>query len=283
MDTFSPELIAFLSPLVFASLHPLQSSGTANHIYQAESFLVRKKIGDQTDALFQTPKTEKAFYDCLGWRNPLTPELFFFDDENGDKVEAYIDANPWNPQDEKHLSQLAETLRVLHANQGDESIPNFSAISRYFHYKNLAKTELSSEKEQQILTLASPLFEEGASTCLCHNDLWAGNMIVAPKRLYLLDLEFAMKNHPFFDLASVIEENRLGAIEKGHFLRRYFGREPSVEENFQIQTLVCFHHMLWYYWALSRYHETSQSVFLDIAAIKKTDFENEGLPCFPAR
>ena len=274
--TFSPALCAYLPQTILEGLELLkESNGTANRIYHNGPFLVRKKVVDHTDLPFQGPVTEKAVYDFLGFDNAFTPELMFFDGESGDKIEAFIEGNPLDKANGKTLCELALCLHGLHSQKPKDFLPKFRAIERYQHYKNLAKTELSNQKEAQIIEEIVPLFQDDSSSCLCHNDLWSGNILVTDSgRINLLDLEFAGTNHPYFDLASVIEENRLSEIESESFLKAYFRRAPTEDETKQIHALVNFHHILWFYWAEARYLETGNPTFLDIAKIKQDDFEN---------
>ena len=264
------EFEKFLLTLPACEKVPLEN-GTANAIFRIGPYLVREKKEDVTDLPFQSPSTEKEAYQVLG-NHPHVPTLLYYDDF-GNKVEAFIEGHPFDPNNEEDLQKIAIALRHIHAIPVAKSLTHFKAVERYRYYQGIATDSLSSDPalEEEVLQKALPyLAKEGL--CLGHNDLWQGNIIVNEERAYLLDFEFAQAGFPEFDRASLIEENSLNKQQASFFLNCYYEGEPSPKTKEEITALVNFHHMLWYYWATARYKETGNKGFLSIAKIKKDAF-----------
>lgn len=244
--------------------------GTANTVYRyGASFLVREKKLDEVDSPFQNAGTEKEAYTLIG-ACPIVPELLYLD-SRGNKVERFVEGRIFDPSNIEDLSKVAKTLQRLHALPLGRGATKFLPMARYLHYKRVCKEELDKEKEDEIILAAFPYLDSG-KMCLCHNDLWAGNIIVSDERAYLLDLEFASASPYYFDLASLIEENSLSKEQTESFLAAY---DPEYKEHKlpqKINALVLFHHVLWFYWAKARYEETKNPVFLEIADAKRSAF-----------
>jgi thiamine kinase-like enzyme len=60
----------------------------------------------------------------------------------------------------------------------------------------------------------------------CHNDLLAANFIRGPKRLWIVDWEYAGMGNRYFDLANFAVNNELGEAGERVLLEAYFG-EPA--------------------------------------------------------
>lgn len=266
-------LLSFLTKLPSAEKEILLN-GTANLIYRyGASYLVREKRNDLTDAPFQGATTEKEAYATLG-QCAYVPEVLFYDDF-GNKVERYVEGETFDPHNPNHLRLVAAALRHIHNIPIAKSATPFHALARYTYYKQVSKEFLDEEKEADIIFKASPYLEK-APLSLCHNDLWQGNIRIGKDQAYLLDLEFAEASSPTFDLASLIEENSLNEEETKIFLQSYYQDETKEETRAEIEALVGFHHVLWYYWAKARYLETKNKTFLDIASAKQEAFLSFG-------
>ena len=258
----------FLRQLPLGSKTPIEK-GTANTVYRYGDFLVREKVLDEVDSPFQNAHTEKEAYTLIG-ACPIVPELLFLDGR-GNKVERFVEGHPFDPSSSEDLEKVAKTLQRLHGLPLGRGATKFLPLARYLHYKSICKEELDKEKEEAIIVSAYP-YLDNVPLCLCHNDLWAGNILLDDKRAYLLDLEFASASPYYFDLASLIEENSLGKEQIESFLAAY---DPEYKEHKlpqKINALVLFHHVLWFYWAKARYEETKNPVFLEIANAKRSAF-----------
>ncbi|HEY4537537.1 MAG TPA: choline kinase family protein [Erysipelothrix sp.] len=104
---------------------------------------------------------------------------------------------------------------------------------------------------------------------LCHNDLVEGNFLFTKNHDYLIDYEYAMDNHPYFDLMSFITENDIQDQKaREEIYLTYFGHLPSAQEQ---ATLLLFErglHVLWCEWGMAMYELHQEQIYHDIAALK---------------
>ena len=63
---------------------------------------------------------------------------------------------------------------------------------------------------------------------VCHNDLISANLVHG-KRLLILDWEYASLNHPYFDLATILENHSLTESQSELFLDTYSGEHQSID------------------------------------------------------
>ena len=63
---------------------------------------------------------------------------------------------------------------------------------------------------------------------MCHNDLISANLVHG-KRLLILDWEYASLNHPYFDLATILENHVLTESQSELFLDAYSGEGQSID------------------------------------------------------
>ena len=262
MDTFEKTLLTL-------GLYKKEifEEGTANLVYRyGPSFVVREKKTNDVDLPFQTNATEKEAYSIIGNLN-IVPEVLFLDD-NGNKIERFIEGRYYEEGNKEDLAKIASALKRLHFIPIAKDTTAFKPLERLAHYKNAAKESIDLGLEEEIITKATPILTKGPY-CLCHNDLWRGNILINQDKAYLIDLEFASASNPLFDLASFIEENSLDEEDTLSFLTSYFGRLPIEEELEEVNALINFHHLLWYYWANARFNETKNPKFKEIAKEKE--------------
>ena len=70
------------------------------------------------------------------------------------------------------------------------------------------------------------------------------------------DFEYAGLNISLFDIASFISENNLSKNEKEYFLSQF----ENINKK-DVQTMINFENILWYYWASYMYKLTNKQIF----------------------
>lgn len=102
---------------------------------------------------------------------------------------------------------------------------------------------------------------------LCHNDLVRGNIQSDGTQVYIIDYEYAAMNYYVFDIASFLSENILSKDMIKVFLTSYFDN-LSQEIIDEINQMIKRQNLLWYLWAKSYYHKTSDQVYHEIMTDK---------------
>lgn len=238
--------------------------GTSNDIFHSNKSLIRIKKENRVDRLFNTPLNEKNLYKSLD-KLDFIPQLYYFDIE-GNKAEEYIEGHLFDKENKNDLYLLANSIKRLHASPIFNNSPSFDVIKRLNNYKN--GSSLFSKEEKEIIKKGVSILE-ASKQVISHNDLWNGNIIITKEKAYLIDFEFGGVNSYFFDLASVIEENRLSKENKEYFLSLFY---LSEEEKKNINTLILFLDIFWGYWANSRYIETKKENFKKIFEEKRINY-----------
>ena len=251
--------------------------GTTNDIFLVNwDYIVRIRNKNETDSGYNLPFTEMAaISEAQKVKNAPLPAICHYDPNTGNKIEIAIKgAEPLRAHSEiitvGNLKLVIDALKRLH--KAKAHFP-FSPVERYYAYKKKSGAELPAGFEKKIIKEASWILENEPQV-LCHNDLWAGNIILTGEGnlpCYLIDFEFAAGNAGIFDLASLIEENEIPRALYRQIIPYYFG-ENSQSHIKDVDTLMVFLDGLWYYWAVSRFNETNDPRFQEIAKTKKARF-----------
>lgn len=143
-------------------------------------------------------------------------------------VTRYIEGTSWRNEGCSSLKILAALLRGIHALPAinarlvvEEKIEKYwqSIDPRMESYSVLHSLDHALE---QHLRKARAL---GEDEFLCHNDLSAGNLILASTgQLYAIDWEYAAMGDSFYELAVITEEYRLSKRQQERLLEEYLQR-----------------------------------------------------------
>ncbi len=120
------------------------------------------------------------------------------------------------------IDRLAGALRRLHGLPPTRrEFDAIGAARRYVAKIHPDNRGLAAECEQIIETIGTP-----SNPVLCHNDLVAENIVIAPRTSFL-DWEYACDNDPMFDLATVIEHHELPDEIALRLLDAYFDGDST--------------------------------------------------------
>ena len=251
----------------------LLPENNANDVYFINlSYVLRIRKENKTDDEFYEPPQELTI---LKKTSPLiSPELLAYDPVNGNMLTRYV--RPGEMKDEKDATfrlyrSLMASLKILHSiDYSRDNISPFMANARFLSYKIASETSFDEHYENRILQEAI-LAMHRYPTVVSHNALTKGNFLFdsTSDSVKLIDFEFASLNSEIFDIASVLSENNIEGRLKERLILAYYGAKNVTNQLIEdIDKVIAFQDILWYYWATARYKETLSQSFLDIAKEK---------------
>ena len=116
-------------------------------------------------------------------------------------------------------------------------------------YKDLLSDASNKIVVQEASDLYDDLINDGVKKILSHNDLHSKN-IIWNSQYYFLDWEYAGKNHPCFDIASLIRSFELNA-DQVHDLSIGYGHNPEIFNMNILQKWMKFIGLLEQVWEIS--------------------------------
>ncbi|KUJ83887.1 hypothetical protein AWR36_008740 [Microbulbifer flavimaris] len=168
-------------------------------------------------------------------------------------VTRYIEGVSWRSEEPTALQRLAALLRGIHALPAIDTRLNIEEkIEAYWQSVNSqsgfypALSALDKVVRKHIDQARA--LSEGDS--LCHNDLSRGNLIcTAAERVYALDWEYAAMGDPFYELAVIIEEHKMGEPQQECLLADYLQRPVAASDWRRLQhwrVIYEYLSVLWY-------------------------------------
>ncbi len=175
----------------------------------------------------------------------LAPFCYYADASEGVMICDYIQQQPFTKA--MILNQMPSLLKKLHYSG---SIPEPHCV--IFPYLNEFIQKLSAITPLQALkdylkTIQDvmAILQAHRQLASCHNDLNSENVLYDGKQFYLIDFEAAGLEDPYFDLATICQQNCLNESEELNFLTSYLGQQPNEKEMAKLmlmkQVSYCFH------------------------------------------
>lgn len=242
-------------------------SGLGNVLFLINNQIVvrLKKTYDQKIDHLENEK--RAF--LLASEARLSPQLILFY-ENGDAIYRKDDGEPFlsSSMDANLLTEIGRFLKSFHSLPKNEVSP-FDAKKHFDFYKSEAKISLPLHpKEREIRSFVEKEIAQ-CDSVLSHNDIVHGNLLKNGSSLCLIDFEYAGTNSPYFDLASLLSENRMEKNEqKVALLKGYFGNATDLDIK-KCDYFIAYEDLLWAYWALARWNKTKNDAFQSIYKEKR--------------
>lgn len=197
----------------------------------------------------------------LAFNLDICEPILYFDAMSGIKATRYItDAVTLSPvmmREPRIIKEAAALLHRLHTSGQDTAVP-FDVFDMAIHYETFIKQNKGTFYDHYDDVRAKVmLFKEQIDTWQihltpCHNDPLCENWILGPKRLYLIDWEYAGMNDPLWDIADISLEANFDALLDQILLESYFGRQPTDKERFRFQVNKVFVDFLWSLWGKTR-------------------------------
>ncbi|MCQ2794711.1 MAG: phosphotransferase [Bacilli bacterium] len=241
------------------NVRPLHQ-GVSNTSYLVnKQHVVRIKGGKER---FYNYKNEKEILHKTS--NLFLSEFVTYLDKDGNKVSEYINHTHTFKGDNNEIIAVAKMLKKLHSADIKTRV-KFKPFKRYYYYKNRCDGE-KFQHEEKVISSVKKLYDK-YPLILCHNDLVDNNLLFTKNGSYLIDYEYAGKNIYLFDLASFISENEIKDKRKIRLFLSTYGFPMSNMD--ELQDMIMFLNLLWYYWAVERYQATKRKIFLNISKAKK--------------
>ena len=151
----------------------------------------------------------------------FTPKILFAAPENGVLIWQYIPGETLDDTATKprEITSLMGTLLAdLHQLKAPASQPVFSSFIN--HYRDLLSADMNHSIIHKGFSLFDSISKNQLPMVLSHNDINPGNLLIGEK-IFIMDWEYASLNHPYFDLASSIENLALNKQQIKEFIQSY--------------------------------------------------------------
>lgn len=244
--------------------------GTSNRCFSiANLFFYREKV--TSDPHFYHPVYELRIM-VEAFKNGIGLPPLYFDETNGDFVMPFITYEKVLPTDgsasKEDILKVIDNLKALQ--RMEVSMPPFDAVRRLEKYRDEAGVRGVFPFEDHAIE-AVVEYMKGTKMVPSHNDLVGDNVLFFNGASFIVDWEFAGYNDPYFDLASLISENKItDPILIDEALYSLFGAEADMNK---LEAFLAFEDILWGYWALYREKMTGNPVFRQIFEDKKAAYE----------
>ena len=255
------------------SYHPVDG-GLSNISHEVNDSYIIRTPNDFVQP-FNDYQKEKLILESLQKLN-ISEKVVHFDTANGIKISKFVHGGllyKETPTDEQ-IRLTSKALKKLH--RSNIEVPyNFDLFGRLNFYKTFAKKEtLDQRYEKKIVRQIETIISKDKMV-ICHNDLVRGNLLYRFEKLIIIDWEYAGMNHPYFDLASFISENDLSDEQANLFLTSYLGSKLNKLKNRRIKSFIEFNDILWYYWAIMMFKQTTKEIYKLIADEKMKRIQKE--------
>ena len=159
----------------------------------------------------------------------FSPELLYSDPREGILIYRFFEGKVLTPKDlgtKDTILELGKILGSIHRLH----LPDFKTrfVNQIRHYEKELKNGANGSLLKQGIDLFDSLSANEDDWVVCHNDLIAANLVQG-ERLLILDWEYASLNHPYFDLATVLENHALTESQSELFLDAYSGERQSID------------------------------------------------------
>lgn len=211
-------------------------------------------------------KNETTLANYLSSR-ALTPRHHFFTNEV--IIDYLADTTFINCSNyDKYLAKLVKAIKTIH----DLPLQGFSGFNMFERLEFYQKScNHESLKGLEKIIERTKYYYTKAKLTVTHNDLVNGNILVRNDELYLIDFEYCGINDPDFDVVSFLSENEFVDQEvRDEFYKCYYQEEEIPFDKLTIY--FKFADALWYYWALYAYKKTKKAIFLQIAKLKRENY-----------
>lgn len=209
------------------------------------------RINHPGDKLLKTPLEVEQHIHRLAAQQGITPDLLYLDPQHRWQLSSFI--NSTTPATDSY-SSLAEKVKLLldiHRLPAVDYRINLVVVITYY-LSTLEKTTSSHFKRVNRYAQLIRQFVHQVSCikdyCLCHNDLHPGNFIQSESGLRVIDWEYAGMNHPYFDLAGLVQGDNLDDEHQTTLLMLYQG-QVSRQDQVMLQKFNAIYSyccLLWY-------------------------------------
>jgi thiamine kinase len=247
---------------------PPEGSGTAPEVeavfsagHSNRSFLVRHgerrvvvRLAERDPERFGIDReVEYRVLECAA-RLGVGAPLLYCEPGSGTLVTEYLESRPLRLEGagaEHAIDRLAATLRRLHAEELDVPAVNVADRVRAYARELQSDDPRNWPLARRWLNATRHVLEQYRfarwRSALCHNDLVGQNILDTALGVRLIDWEYAGRGDPYFDLATLVEDNALTHLDRQRLLLAYgeLG-DASLERLYRVRVLYRLLSALWY-------------------------------------
>lgn len=188
----------------------------------------------------------------------ISVEEIYYNKDTSLRITPYIeDTFNASPIDKNKITVISRLLKKVH--RAAVVLPgNFRWVEKLHSYEATAQANriiLPSsyyQLKENVMPLASFIYETREPLCPCHNDPVPENFIGDPTgTCYLIDWEYGGMNVPSWDLAAVVLEYNLTPEQTLQLLSTYY-QDASIPSDAMERVIICgiYQDLLWYLWAM---------------------------------
>lgn len=187
----------------------------------------------------------------------------------------------YNPQTNIRITKWVDNLKTLSEYNGENKYSNiinrinqfhnikistslkFDLENKYNYFKsNIKKQLIDYTKYESLINNYNNL---NLDYVISHNDLVDGNICFKDGFCYLIDYEYASLNYEYFDIMSLLSENRIYDAEtRNNIYKLYFGDKFNDEILAKCNCIELAQNILWSAWANLEYENKNNEIYLDI-------------------
>jgi thiamine kinase-like enzyme len=216
-----------------ALLITILKGGMTNRIFKVEDVndcYVLRVFGAGTEHLGIDRDREVACSEAAA-KGGVGAEVSFFLREHNALLTRFVPGKLLDRHDVQKpeiLRRIAATLRACHASPVDDNLGTFDVFHTVRKYVALAGDHriVVPAAMRDALVVMHQIEKELATSepsCLCHNDLLAGNFIDDGTTMHIIDWEYGGRGNRYFDLGNFAANLQLTDEQELTFLQGYFG------------------------------------------------------------
>lgn len=232
----------------------LAPTGEGEHDDASGRQYVYRHPGAGTDKIIN--RESEAFSQQVGHELGLDDTYIYEDPCEGWKISRYLpDCAELDYDDWDQVAQALSMARTLHG-CGVESQWSFDVWSKaqelvaLLDERHRASFADFRELHGLIDRLAAHVTADGTPPCLCHNDFYNPNLLIADGKMYLIDWEYSGMSDYASDLGTFVCCSPYGLEEADRVLALYFQREPTAHERAHCLAYIAISSFYWFVWAL---------------------------------
>ena len=188
----------------------------------------------------------------------VNAEVIFFDATDGTMVTRFVEGISMNAgdgfgRDSGAPVRVARALKRVHSlgRVFRSRFDVFAAIDGYLDLLRGWRMPLPEdyyEVGQRARAVRLALEASPAALVPCHNDPWAGNLLDADGRIYLIDWEYSGMNDPMWDLADLSVEAEFGPEQDRTMMEAYHGTGLSPALYSRLEVYKAMSDLHWSVW-----------------------------------
>ena len=243
-DSGTPELEA-----VFSAGH---SNRTFLMRHGERRFVVR--LGSRSAAGLGVDRQAEQKVLACAERLGIGAPVLYCDPARGTLVTDYMESRALRIEGigaERVIDALATALHRLHAEPLDIPAVNIADRIRSYARDLQAEDPRRWPRARRLLGSCRLVMEQyrfgRKLSALCHNDLVATNILETPAGIRILDWEYTARGDPFFDLATLCEDQGLSTLDRQQLLLAYgeIG-DAALERLYRARVLYRLLSALWF-------------------------------------